>query len=90
MNTHYYVCWALVIGSGALSLLLLLPGQLWSRVGSLSLVALLATYMGYEVTMPREMNIRVDLLILWPLLGLNVVLFCVRVILHLNRVSTGR
>src|SRR5688500_18197991 len=48
---------------------------------------LLFLYVFYEVFMPVETNIRVDLLLLYPLLGLSILLFFIRIILLAKRLT---
>jgi hypothetical protein len=42
-------------------------------------------YILYEVMMPENMNIRVDLLLLWPLLFLTGLLYIVKIVILLSK-----
>jgi hypothetical protein len=44
-------------------------------------LSLLVLYFTYEATMPPDMNIRVDLFLLWPLLGLAGLCYAVKLLL---------
>ena len=68
-ETIFYFCWALIINLvvlGGASFIRFIPvTALWLWFG----VSVFA-YVCYEALMPVGMNIRVDLLVLWPLFGI--------------------
>jgi hypothetical protein len=50
-------------------------------------LSLLALYFAYEATMSPEMNIRIDLFLLWPMLGLAGLCYALKLLLLSARLS---
>ena len=51
-------------------------------------LSLLALYFAYEATMSPEMNIRIDLFLLWPMLGLVGLCYAVKLLLLAARLAS--
>ena len=78
LNLILNVCFLVILGLGLVSIVpwtLKLGGNRWTLL--LPFLAI-ATYVVYEFTMPNNWDIRVDLLLLWPILTLILLLGIVR------------
>ena len=75
---------ACLLGLALLALLSLIPWPIRGRRNRWTLwlpVAVLALYAVYEAYMPARMNIRLDLVLILPLLGLAVGAWLIRILL---------
>lgn len=90
LNQILNACFFLILGLGLISII---PWRLktgrnrWTLM--LPILAVLA-YLAYEIAMPRNWDIRVDLLLLWPVLALILLLGLVRGILIWRHHSRSR
>jgi len=85
LNLVLNVCFFVIFGLGLVSLVpwrLKSGGNRWTL--ALPVLAILV-YVVYEVTMPNNWDIRIDLLLLWPILALIVLLGAIRAFLIWRR-----
>lgn len=81
LNLILNICFFLILGLGLVSIV---PWKLragknrWTLVLPILAIVL---YLVYELTMPNNWDIRLDLIILWPILALIILLTVVRVLL---------
>ena len=68
-ETIFYFCWALIINLGILGVASCIPAVPVPALWIWFIVSVFA-YVCYEALMPVGMNIRVDLLVLYPLIGI--------------------
>jgi hypothetical protein len=91
LNQILNTCFFLILGFGIVSLI---PWRLRSGKNRWTMalpVLAIVVYMIYELTMPNNWDIRMDLVLLWPVLILILVLGVIRGILILRlRATSGR
>lgn len=72
-----------LLGIAATALLSLIPWRLRDGRGRWSLwlpVPLIAFYIAYEAAMPARMDIRLDLVLIWPMLAIGLLAWVVRLL----------
>lgn len=90
LNQILTTCFFLILGLGLVSIIpwgLKSGGNRWTLI--VPFLAILV-YLVYEHTMPSNWDIRVDLLLIWPVLGLILLLGLVRGILIWRHNSRSR
>ena len=90
LNQVLNICFFLILGLGLISLVpwgLKSGRNRWTLM--LPVIAILV-YLKYEFTMPNNWDIRVDLLLLWPVVALILVSGLVRAILIWRHRSSSR